>query len=84
MLQLQDDLRFDLLISDYHLEGTRTGTEIITAVRNAKGGDFPAILVTGDTSSVVREMRSDARLRIASKPINSSEFLGLIRALLAR
>lgn len=83
MLQLQDDPRFDLLISDYHLEGTRTGTEVITAVRGAKGEKFPAILVTGDTSSAVREMHGDDRLRIASKPINSGEFLGLIRALLA-
>lgn len=82
MLQLQDDTRFDLLISDYHLEGTRTGTEVIAAVRAAIHAEFPAILVTGDTSSVIRELHADEHLRIASKPINSSEFLGLVRALL--
>jgi PAS domain S-box-containing protein len=84
LLQLQEDIRFDLLISDYHLEGARTGTEVISAVRAARGAQFPAILVTGDTSSVVREMRSDPHLHIASKPINSGEFLGLIRSLMAR
>jgi PAS domain S-box-containing protein len=82
LLQLQEDTRFDLLVSDFHLEGTRTGTEVISAVRTALGQRFPAILVTGDTSSVVREIQGDGQLRIASKPINSGEFLNLIRSLL--
>ncbi len=81
-LQLQDDTEFDLLITDYHLEAGRRGTEVIAAVRAALGPEFPAILVTGDTSSVVREIQGDEQLRIASKPINSREFLGLIRSLL--
>ena len=55
---------------------------MIAAVRAAIEPAFPAILVTGDTSSVVREIQGDAHLRIASKPINSREFLGLIRSLL--
>ena len=83
LLQLQDDTNFDLLITDYHLEGRRTGTEVIAAARAAIAPDFKAILVTGDTSSAVRELPVDARLRIASKPINSKEMLSLIRSLLA-
>lgn len=83
LLQLQDDTRFDLLITDYHLEARRTGTEVIAAARAAIAPDFKAILVTGDTSSAVREMPVDARLRIASKPINSTEMLSLVRSLLA-
>jgi two-component system, sensor histidine kinase len=81
LLQLQDDTRFDLLVSDFHLENDRTGTEVIAAVRAAIGPEFPAILVTGDTSSVVRDIECDDRLKVASKPINSREFLNLIRAL---
>ena len=83
LLQLQDDTNFDLLITDYHLEARRTGSEVIAAARAAIAPDFKAILVTGDTSSAVREMPVDARLRIASKPINSKEMLSLIRSLLA-
>jgi DNA-binding NtrC family response regulator len=77
---LRDEL-FDLLVTDFHLEGGRTGTQVIAAARERRG-DLKAILVTGDTSAAVREMQGDARLRIASKPINSEELLGQVRVLL--
>jgi two-component system, sensor histidine kinase len=48
------------------------------------GNSMKAILVTGDTSSVVRELQADANLRIASKPVNSKELLSLVRSLLAQ
>ncbi len=73
----------DLIVTDFHLEGGRTGTEVIAAARAALGPDARAILVTGDTSSAVREMRGDAHLRITSKPINSDELLALVKELLA-
>jgi PAS domain S-box-containing protein len=83
LLQMQEDSAFDLLISDYHLESGRTGTEVIGAARRLIAPDFKAILVTGDTSSAVRDIQGDAKLRIASKPINSGELLSLVRTLLA-
>jgi PAS domain S-box-containing protein len=74
---------FDLLVTDYHLESGRTGTQVIAAARQRHGAGFKAILVTGDTSAAIREMQVDAKLRIASKPINSEELLAQVRALLA-
>ena len=74
---------FDLLVTDYHLEGDRTGTEIIAAARARRDDVLPAVLVTGDTSSAVRELSVDDKLRLASKPINSRELLRLVKALLA-
>ena len=74
---------FDLVVTDYHLGGGHTGTEVIEAARRALGESLRAILVTGDTSSAVREIAANANLRITSKPINSSELLGLVRELLA-
>ena len=76
------DVPFDLLVTDYHLEGGRTGTQVIAAARELLGPGVKAVLVTGDTSSAVREMQGDARLRITSKPINSDELLALVRDLL--
>ncbi|HET9475313.1 MAG TPA: hybrid sensor histidine kinase/response regulator [Steroidobacteraceae bacterium] len=73
---------FDLMVTDYHLEGGRTGTQVIAAARELLGPGVKAVLVTGDTSSAVREMQGDARLRITSKPINSDELLALVRDLL--
>jgi PAS domain S-box-containing protein len=75
---------FDLLITDFHLEGERTGTEVITEARRVRGLAMPAILVTGDTSSAVRTIELDPKLRLASKPVNTEELLRFVEALLAR
>jgi len=74
---------FDLVVTDYHLEGGRTGTQVISAARELFGDGLKAVLVTGDTSSAVRELKGDTNLRITSKPINSDELLELVRSLLA-
>jgi PAS domain S-box-containing protein len=79
---------FDLLVTDYHLEAGRTGSQVIAAARERRGPELKVILVTGDTSAAIREfqgdMQGDANLRVASKPINSDELLGQVRALLAQ
>jgi PAS domain S-box-containing protein len=82
-MELLETTEFDLLVTDYHLEGGRTGTQVIASARQARGPGLKAVLVTGDTSPAVREMPADANLRITSKPINSDELLALVRGLLA-
>ena len=42
-----------------------------------------AILITGDTSTAIKELPLDPNLRVASKPIRAEELLSLMRALLA-
>jgi signal transduction histidine kinase/CheY-like chemotaxis protein len=81
---LRDGVEFDLIITDFHLEEGRTGTQVISVAREMLGESLKAILVTGDTSSAVRELQCDDRLRITSKPINSSELLALVKSLLAQ
>jgi PAS domain S-box-containing protein len=81
---LRDGVDFDLIITDFHLEQGRTGTQVISVGREMLGDSLKAILVTGDTSSAVRELQGDDKLRITSKPINSSELLALVRSLLAK
>jgi two-component system, sensor histidine kinase len=71
-----------LLLTDFHLANGETGVEVIEAVRQYAGIDLGAVLVTGDTSSAVRALPRDARLRLASKPISPDELLGLMRELL--
>jgi CheY-like chemotaxis protein len=81
--ELTTDPQFDIIISDYHLEEGRTGTEVISAARAKLGQSLKAVLVTGDTSSAIRELQGDAHLRVISKPINSQQLLNLVRTLLA-
>lgn len=74
----------DIIVSDFHLgSGGGTGTEVIESVRKVLNRTIAAVLVTGDTSSAMRELGRDAQLRITSKPINADEMLSLIRELLS-
>jgi len=73
----------DIIVSDYHLGGGGTGTEVIASVRKILNRVTAAVLVTGDTSTAMREVGRDTQLRITSKPINADEMLALIRELLA-
>ena len=72
-----------LLITDYHLSAGETGLQVIEAVRKRLGATLPAVLITGDTSSAIRDLQCDVNLRVASKPINPDELLALLTQLLA-
>jgi len=74
--------KIDLLITDYHLRDGETGLTVIAAMRRALGPELKALLITGDTSSVVRKISQDSNLRIISKPVNADEMLGLLEMLL--
>lgn len=73
----------DLLVTDYHLGNGETGTAVISALRDSLGSNLRAVLITGDTSTAVKEPPRDPFMRIASKPIQADELLTLMRALLA-
>jgi two-component system, sensor histidine kinase len=70
----------DLILADYHLAGGR-GTEVISAIRNLVGSLIPSILMTGDTSQVIREPPPHNRLRVISKPVDAEALLDLIGVL---
>ena len=73
----------NLLVTDYHLRDGETGIQVITALREAVRASLGAVLITGDTSTAIKELPVDANLRVASKPVRAEELLGLIRALLS-
>jgi PAS domain S-box-containing protein len=76
------DPRLDLLVTDYHLRDGETGMQVIVALREVLKVPLRAILITGDTSAAVHELRMDPHLRLASKPIRAEELLGMLAALL--
>lgn len=78
---VREGKKVDLLITDYHLRD-ETGLAVIAAMREVIRQDLKALLITGDTSAVVRKISEDANLRIISKPVNADEMLGLISTLL--
>jgi CheY-like chemotaxis protein len=76
------DPRLDLLVTDYHLRDGETGMQVIVALREALRVPLRAILITGDISAAVSELRLDPHLRLAGKPIKAEELLGTLSALL--
>lgn len=76
------DPRLDLLVTDYHLRNGETGMQVVAALREALRVPLRAILITGDTSAAMRELRMDSHLRLASKPIKAEELLEMLAALL--
>jgi two-component system, sensor histidine kinase len=83
LLHVRNGNGVDLLISDYHLNDGETGTQVIATLREILGASLRAVLTTGDTTSVIKQLPRDPYLRITSKPINAEELLTLLRALLA-
>ena len=71
------------LVHIYHLANQETGIQVIEAMRRQVAPDLKATLMTGDTSSAMRMIQHDNKLRAASKPIKADELLGLLRELLA-
>ena len=78
--QARADPRIDLLVTDYHLSEGETGTQVISAMRAALARPLKAVLITGDTSSAVKELPRDPLLRFASKPIKADELLDMLGA----
>ncbi|HET9106265.1 MAG TPA: ATP-binding protein [Steroidobacteraceae bacterium] len=81
--EARESERPDLLVTDYHLRGEETGIQVIARLRESLDPAMKAVLITGDTSSAVKELPRDRHLRIASKPVKSDELLALLGELLA-
>jgi len=80
---LQNTQRIDLLITDFHLAAGETGVQVISRLRQQLDAALKAILITGDTSSAVKQLSQDSRLRLVSKPVQAEEFLKVVQQLLA-
>ena len=79
----QDGDAPDLMITDYHLGEGELGTDVIAGVREKLHSEVKAVLVTGDTSTVVKHMANDPRLRVLSKPIDAEQLLMVLKELLS-
>lgn len=71
----------DLLVADYHLDGSDTGLKSIAAVR-ARWGDVPAVIITADYGEDVRERVRDAGFQIMRKPVKPAALRAIMSQLL--
>lgn len=72
----------DVIVTNFHLGGGQTGIDAINSLRANTGQEIPALLVTGDTSSLVNaRIEAIAACRVMSKPVDTNELITLIQVL---
>jgi two-component system CheB/CheR fusion protein len=79
--RLREMTQVDLILTDYHLPEGESGLDVIAAIRGKLAKPLKAVLITGDTSSAVAEIRRDPLLRVASKPIRAEDLLQILNEL---
>ena len=60
----------DLIVSDYHLSGGKTGIEVIEALRRTLSVEIPAFLVSGDTSPELLRQARASGYHLLHKPVD--------------
>ena len=60
----------DLIVSDYHLAGGKTGIDVIEGVRRALSAEIPAFLVSGDTSPELLRHAHASGYHLLHKPVD--------------
>ena len=74
----------DVFISDYHLNGTLTGLDVLQQLRVKYRRDVPAILLSGDLQSMMRVVKTSIpHCRFLSKPVDTQALLAAIAELSA-
>lgn len=74
----------DVIISDYRLQDSETGYEVIQLLCSEFNQDIPAILVTGDTSPQRIQALQSTGLQILHKPVVESVLHEALLTLLAK
>ncbi len=65
-----------------HASPAKTGKQVISCVRELRGANFRALVITGDTGSAVHRFDSDSTLCWIRKPVDSEQLLTLLKRLL--
>ena len=77
------DLPPDLILSDLHLGDGPDGIDVIEQLRQACGGEVPAILITGDTSHEEMRRATDSGHPVLFKPVQARKLLNAMRGLVS-
>ena len=70
----------ELIISDHDLGAGDNGMQMIAKIRAQTHPDFPAIMVSGDTSETLKAQTLDAGIPLLYKPLKPA----YLRTLMAR
>jgi signal transduction histidine kinase/CheY-like chemotaxis protein len=69
----------DVIITDYHLNGKITGLEVLRRLRDQLSFNVPAIIMSGDLSTVMRALKETVpNCKFLSKPVDTDVLLAAI------
>jgi PAS domain S-box-containing protein len=71
----------DIVLTDYHLDNEETGLSVLKQLRTIAGRDLPAVVLSGDTSSIVGNLVAIDRVRVLRKPADVAQLVGAMEAL---
>ncbi|HHS89127.1 MAG TPA: response regulator [Rhodobacteraceae bacterium] len=74
----------DIIIADYHLNGTDTGLRSIASLRSLTGHAVPGIIATADRSRSLRDMAQALGVELLTKPIEAETLRSLMKWQLGR
>ena len=69
----------DFIISDYDLDGDENGVNVIERIRDEFNSDIPALIVTGHSSTALRERIDDRGLPVLPKPFTHEQLVEALR-----
>jgi CheY-like chemotaxis protein len=75
--------RLDVLIVDYHLDCSMTGTEVAEELSRLLGHAVPTIILTGDPANAEVPWLTDAPVWVARKPLSPDTLLAALPPLVA-
>lgn len=73
----------EVVVSDFRLQGSRNGIDVIRGVRNRYDPKLPAILISGDTGSDTLRLAQHEGLVLLHKPVRPAKLRALLNRLLA-
>ena len=79
-LSLSAVTRFDLVILDYHLDGGKTGLDLLNDLR-AQQTECPALLISADHAAQLRNAAREAGCELLHKPIRPLALRSVLRRL---
>ena len=67
--------RLDLLVVDYNLRATQTGTEVAESISRKIGHGIPTVILTGDPANAEVPWLKDSAVWLARKPISPAKLV---------
>jgi signal transduction histidine kinase len=68
----------DLIVSDYHLSGGKTGIEVIEGLRRTLSAEIPAFLVSGDTNPELLRQARASGYHLLHKPVDPMKLRAMV------